>query len=106
MFGTLAKMRVKPGGDVLLMAWSQALMGNNINGHVSSTVYRSTEDPRVLWLSVVFESEEAYKANAASPEQHRRWQQMRSVIEDDIEWHDGHVLMHGNVKDVWSVSGR
>lgn len=105
MFGTVAKMRVKPGGDLMLMAWSQALMGN-IKGLVSTTVYRSTNDPHILWLSVVFESEEAYRANADSPEQHRRWQQMRSVVEDEIEWHDGHILMHGNVKDVWSVSGR
>lgn len=105
MFGTLAKLRVKPGGDVMLMAWSQALLGN-IKGMVSITVYRSTDDPRTLWVSSVFESEEAYRTNADSPEQHRRWQQMRSIVEDDIEWHDGHILMHGNVKDVWSVSGR
>lgn len=105
MFGTVAKMRVKPGGDVMLMAWSQALM-SNIKGHVSTTVYRSTEDPRELWLAVVFESEEAYRANAESPEQHRRWQQMRSIVEDDIEWHDGHILGHGNAEGHWTVSGR
>ncbi len=105
MFGTVAKMRVKPGGDLMLMAWSQALL-TNIDGHVSTTVYRSTEDPMVFWMTVVFESEEAYRANAESPEQHRRWQQMRSVIEDDIEWHDGHLMFHGNRKEHWSVNGR
>jgi len=94
MFGTVAKMRLKPGGETLLMAWSQALMGN-IKGHVSTTVYRSTEDPLVMWMVVVFEDEESYRANAESPEQYRRWQQMRSVVDGDIEWNDGHVLMHG-----------
>lgn len=103
MFGTVARMRVKPGGDAMLMAWSQALMGKAIPGRISSTVYRSTDDPRVVWLSVVFESEEAYRANAASPEQHRRWQQMRSVLEADPEWFDGHVLMHGTPGDTWEA---
>lgn len=105
MFGTVAKMRLKPGGDVMLMAWSQALLGN-IPGMVSITVYRSADDPRTLWVSSVFESEEAYRTNADSPEQHRRWQQLRSIVEDDIEWHDGHILMHGDAKQHWSVSGR
>lgn len=94
MFGTVAKLRLKPGAETLLLAWSPALAGN-IKGHVSSTIYRSTEDPLIVWLSVVFEDEESYRANAASPEQHRRWQQMRSVLEEDPQWFDGNVLMHG-----------
>lgn len=105
MFGTVAKMRVKPGGDMMLMAWSQRLLGN-MQGHVSTTVYRSTDDPHVLWMSVVFEDEASYRANAESPEQHLRWQQMRSVVEDDIEWNDGHIMLHGNGRQSWSVSGR
>ena len=105
MFGTVAKMRLKPGAEVVLMAWSQALLGN-ITGMVSITVYRSTDDPRTLWVSSVFESEEAYRANAESPEQHRRWQQMRSVVEDDIEWNDGQILMHGGANEHQTASAR
>ncbi len=66
-----------------------------IPGVVSTTFYRSREDPRVVWASTVFESEEAYRKNAESPEQHRRWQQLRSILEVDIEWHDGDVMLHG-----------
>lgn len=102
MFGTVAKMRIKPGADVMLMAWSRALL-MNIKGHVSTTIYRSVEDPQVLWMTVVFEDEASYRANAESPEQHRRWQQMRSVVEDDIEWSDGHILSHGNAQNHWAA---
>lgn len=47
----------------------------------------------MFWLCVVFESEEAYRANSTSPEQHRRWQQLRSVLDADPEWHDGDVVV-------------
>ena len=73
------------------MAWNQALT-SGINGMIHSVVYRSTDEPDVFWLSVVFESEEAYRANAESPEQHRRWAQMRSALAADMEWYDGHVV--------------
>lgn len=48
MFGTVARMKVKPGGDAMLMAWSRALMGKAIPGRVSTTVYRSADDPQVM----------------------------------------------------------
>jgi len=98
MFGTVARLHLKPGGEALLMAWSQALL-KTVPGMRSVTVYRSTDNPLTLWISSVFDSEEAYRANAESPEQHRRWQQIRSLVEDDIEWNDGDILMHGNVSE-------
>ena len=94
MFGTVARMKLKPGAEPLLEAWIQPLT-SPIVGLLSLTLYRSREDRNVMWISSVFESEEAYLANAASPEQHRRWQQLRSLLEDDIEWHDSDVMMHG-----------
>ena len=48
-----------------------------------------------MYLTVVFEDEASYRANAESPRQHRRWQQMQSVVDGEIEWNDGHVLGHG-----------
>ena len=93
MFGTVARMRVKPGGEMMIQAWINAF-SVLIKGRLSTTIYRSREDERVLWLTVIFEDEAAYRANAESPEQHRRWQQLRSVLEADPEWHDGDVIAH------------
>ena len=45
-----------------------------------------------LFDARVPESEEAYRANAESPEQHRRWSQMRFALAAEIEWHDGQVI--------------
>lgn len=94
MFGTVARMRVKPGAEPLLMAWSRAFT-TPIAGLVHTTVYRARGEDDVYWLAVVFESEQAYRTNAASPEQHRRWQQLRSVLVADPEWHDGDVVVFG-----------
>ena len=91
MFGTVARLQGLPGSEAVLMAWNQALT-SGIEGMIHSVVYRSVEEPDVFWLSVVFESEEAYRKNAESAEQHRRWGQMRSALATDIEWHDGHVI--------------
>lgn len=45
-----------------------------------------------FWLVGVFESREAYRANAASPEQHQRFLQLRALLEADPEWHDGAIV--------------
>ena len=94
MFGTVARMQVKPGGDVMLNAWMNVFTVP-MKGHVSTTIYKARDEERTFWLTVVFENEAAYRANAESPEQHRRWQQLRSVLEGDPEWHDGDVISHG-----------
>ena len=41
---------------------------------------------------VVFESREAYWANAQSPDQNQRYQEMRALMLADPEWHDGEIV--------------
>jgi len=41
---------------------------------------------------VLFESKEAYVANAGSPEQHQRYLRMREMLVSDPEWHDGEII--------------
>lgn len=55
-------------------------------------VFKSDQNENEVWLVVGFTSREAYHANAASPEQHERYQEMRSVLDADPEWHDGEVI--------------
>ena len=91
MYGTVARMRLKAGApeDAMARVGEDAA---RIPGLVSSYVYRSDDDPRELFLAVVFESREAYVANAERPEQHERYLKMRELLEDDPEWHDGEVV--------------
>jgi len=95
MYGTVARMRLKQGAEPLVQAWLDG-MANAIRdkGWVSTTLYRSDEDPQVFWMAVMFESKEAYHANAESPHQGERFQRLRSCLEEDPEWNDGEVWAH------------
>ncbi len=43
-------------------------------------------------IAVVFESREAYLANAESAEQHARYQQWLPLLDGEPEWHDGEIV--------------
>ena len=91
MYGTIAKLKVKEGreGD-LLAHLEQYRTGDLARGFVASAFYRA--DDGAHWLAVVFESKQAYQANADSPEQDARYREFRGLLDADPEWHDGEVL--------------
>ena len=98
MYGTVARMKVKPGAEEdfrKLMNKMSADGEATMRGWVSTTVYRADNDPRELWIAVVFQNREAYHNNAGSPEQDQRYQKMRALLDSDPEWHDGEIISGG-----------
>jgi len=92
MFGTIARLRVKPGmKPELKKAMAQDELAA-IPGWVADYVFESTEDPDECYLVAFFEDQETYTANADSPEQHERYLKMRACLLEDPEWHDGTVI--------------
>lgn len=93
MYGTVAKMSLKPGAEDKMM---QAMEGtaNAQEGHVATYVFKSDEDPNVHFVTTIFESKGAYKKFADSPDQDKRYQQMRELLAAEPEWHDGEVIHH------------
>ena len=95
MYGTIARLRLKPGMDERL----RELLGElrpQVPGLIFDHLYRLDTDPNEHYLVVAFESREAYRANAASPEQHARYERYRQLLETDPEWHDGEIVSsHG-----------
>ena len=63
-------------------------------------MYQSDEDPTVVWITVVFESREAYVANANTPVQDQLYHQMLSGLESPPEWHDGEVVLQAAAQDI------
>jgi quinol monooxygenase YgiN len=92
MFGTVAKYLVKPGREQQFIKQMESFEGAPPAGWVYHTIFRSTQDPNELWLSVVFESEESYRNNADSPEMDREYRKMLDHLQREPEWHDGHVI--------------
>jgi quinol monooxygenase YgiN len=90
MYGTIAKLTVKPGQ----MDAFQSVMAapRERPGSVAGYVYQMDEDPNVLYLVVMFESKEAYQANANNPETNADYEKMVKFLVREPEWHDGAVM--------------
>ena len=91
MYGTVARMRAKPGTEAQLMALSDEFQ-EQIPGLVNTYIYRSDSEPDTYWMTAVFTDQAAYRKNAESPEQDARYQQMRALLAADPEWHDGEIV--------------
>ena len=92
MYGTVAHMRAKPGMEQKLTEHLREFEAAHVPGAVAIYVYRMDSNPNQFDVAVVFESKEAYFANANSPEQNSRYERLRDMLESDPEWHDGEVM--------------
>ena len=92
MYGTIARLRAKPGAHEQLMDVGTQDPMRRVPGFVTQYVYQSDADSSEYWLAVVFESKEAYRANAASPAQDASYRRLRELLAEDPEWHDGEIV--------------
>jgi heme-degrading monooxygenase HmoA len=92
MYGTVARLRAKPGSEAKMRAMIAEHDDAKVPGLKGELVYRSDGDPDEYFLAVLFESKEAYRANAGSPEQHQRYLGLRELLVADPEWHDGEIV--------------
>lgn len=92
MYGTVARLKIKPGMDAKLKEEMSKYPGLKIPGFVSTTVYRMDRDASELYMTVVFKDKQSYHANAQDPKQDERYRQMRALLAADPEWHDGEII--------------
>ena len=92
MYGTVARMKIKPGAEEQLRQLSRDFESVQIPGFVSQLVYRLDADPNDCFLVVAFENKDAYVANANSAEQNDRYQRIRALLAAEPEWHDGEIV--------------
>ncbi len=92
MYGTIARMKIKPGTEEQLRKIGEERRSVKVAGIVFQHVYRSDRDPTEIFLAVGFESKDAYVANAKSPEQNERYQELRALLTADPDWHDGEIV--------------
>src|SRR5919109_888184 len=93
MYGTVARMRVKPGMADRLQEMMQSEESRLAEaGFVGTYIYRMDADPNEYYMAVLFDSKEAYTRNADSPEQDASYQRMLEFLESEPEWHDGEIV--------------
>ena len=93
MYGTVARTHVKPENRAQLadVMENQRSSISVVPGYVSGYVlYENDSDTG--WLFAIFEDRESYDKNADSPEQDGRYKEVRALMEDDPEWHDGEIV--------------
>ena len=92
MYGTIARIKPKQGMDQAVIQSIEEWQRDrrpNVKGAVGGYLYRL--DKGGLMMAVVFESKEAYVANASDPAQDRWYQKFRALLAGDPEWNDGEV---------------
>jgi heme-degrading monooxygenase HmoA len=93
MYGTVAKVRLKPGTDPdEILKIEDEFAARKVRGYIAEYVYQTDADPQVYYIVALFESEEAYRANADDPAQHQEYLKLRALLESDPEWNDGKVI--------------
>ena len=91
MYGTIARMKVKPGALPALEKMSQEAR-SRAKGYVGSYVYQMDKDPNEIYMVVLFNSKQEYFANADSPEQNVEYEKMMMFMSAEPEWHDSEVV--------------
>lgn len=92
MYGTIARMTLKPGMEEALDEQLKTFESMDAPGFVRSTIYRLDSGSNEYLMAVAFDSKESYVANAESPEQNARFEEMRALLTADPEWSDGEII--------------
>ena len=92
MYGSIAKLQVKPGMFDALQEWGSSGEPSAIPGYISQYVFQTNANSNVLYVVVIFTDKASYEANAHSPLQNERYAEMRTMLDADPEWQDGAVI--------------
>jgi antibiotic biosynthesis monooxygenase (ABM) superfamily enzyme len=92
MYGTIARMRLKPGAEERMRQLAEEYNRQNVPGYRGEIVYRLDGGSGEYLMAVLFDSKDDYVANANSPEQHQRYLEYRELLEAEPEWNDGEVI--------------
>ena len=94
MFGTVARVTVRPGKEEEFIAigerWAEAR--GETTGQVAGYLVKLEERPGAYFLIGIFHDRERYYANARDPETDGWYRRMRATLAADPEWHDGEVV--------------
>lgn len=95
MFGTVARLKVKPGHEQaveeLFDAWKRDHRPK-AEGARTGYLYRSESEPDVNLMVIGFEDRNSYRDNAQEPRQHEWYQQVREHLVEDPHWQDGEIV--------------
>jgi DNA-binding protein H-NS len=88
LYGTIFNLKIKAGHEEALLNVMNDATTSKPKGMVAWFVMKP--DEKENWIGVgVFESKEAYIANANSPEQHETFLKFMDHLDEEPNWTDG-----------------
>jgi quinol monooxygenase YgiN len=94
-YGTIFRMRVKPGAEQqvlrLMEEWERDRKPK-IRGALGSYLFRPDNRSGELIGVAVFRDQQSYRANGNDPEQDAWYRRLREQLQADPEWEDGVYL--------------
>ena len=94
MFGTVGRMKVKPGKLDELMATMDEDQ-RDVDGSVAYYVYKVEGKENEIILAVVFRDKESYFKNADDPSQDVMYRKLVALLEGPPTWEDGEIIRTG-----------
>ena len=92
-YGSIAQMNVKEGHQDNIVALFDDIRVTPPEGMVAWLLMQPDEEDYMLGVAV-FESKDAYVANANRPEQHESFLQIMEHLESEPTWTDGTYLLN------------
>jgi quinol monooxygenase YgiN len=89
MYGTIAKLTVRPGQAGALKELFAGIAKHP--GLVASYLFQADSDANTLYLVAISENKAAYRANADRPETDADYKKWVRLLAAEPEWHDGEV---------------
>jgi quinol monooxygenase YgiN len=94
MFGTVGRLKVKPGKlDELIKTITED--ARDVDGSLGYYLYKVEGKDNELILAVVFRDKKSYMANADDPAQDGAYRRMVALLEGPPTWEDGEIVHQG-----------
>jgi len=95
VYGTIGRMKVKPGkiGELIALMNSD---DRKPDGSIVNYVYKLDNSENELMIAVVFRDKESYFKNADDPAQDEWYRKMVKLLEGPPSWDDGEIVAGGS----------
>ena len=91
MYGTVARVKAKPGKRKELIRFLETEVGQPV-GYCGRVIYQMDQDPDELYVVGWFENKEAYFTHSDKPETHEIYLRLLELLVAEPEWHDGELV--------------
>ncbi len=92
MYGTFARYRLKPGTEKRWQEFEAEVRKAQMPGLLAEYTFRAEEDACLYYETIIFESSEAYRVYAASPQYDARYRKLLELLEAPPEQHGGELV--------------